>query len=48
MAKDPVCGMSVDENKTQNISEVGEKKVYLCSVECKNEFENNPSKYGYQ
>ncbi|HZI70365.1 MAG TPA: hypothetical protein VFD60_04300 [Nitrososphaeraceae archaeon] len=47
MAKDPVCGMIVDEKKGQNVSEVGEMKVYLCSVACKNEFDKNPSKYGY-
>ena len=48
MANDPVCGMFVDEKKAQNISEVGEEKVYLCSLACKNEFEKNPGKYGYQ
>ena len=35
MAKDPVRGMFVDEKKAQNVSEVGETKVYLCSVACK-------------
>ena len=26
MVKDPTCGILVDEKKTQNISEIGEKK----------------------
>jgi len=47
MFKDPVCNMMVDENKAKFISEVGGKKVYLCSAMCKSEFESNPKKYGY-
>lgn len=47
MFKDPVCGMMVDENKTQYISEVAGKKVYLCSAGCKNQFEEDQKKYGY-
>jgi YHS domain-containing protein len=47
MFKDPVCNMMVDEKKAQHISEVNGQKVYLCSSNCKNEFEQNPSKYGY-
>jgi YHS domain-containing protein len=47
MFKDPVCNMMVDEKKAKNISEVGGKKVYLCSGACKGEFDKNPSKYGY-
>jgi YHS domain-containing protein len=35
MAKDPVCGMNVDE-----------KKVLLCSASCKSQFDNKPGKYG--
>jgi YHS domain-containing protein len=48
MAKDPVCNMMVDEKKTQHISEVNGQKVYLCSAHCKSQFDQNPSKYGYQ
>lgn len=47
MVKDPVCGMMVDESKAQHISAVAGKKVYLCSTSCKNQFEENPKKYGY-
>jgi Cu+-exporting ATPase len=47
MFKDPVCNMMVDEKKTQYVSEVNGQKVYLCSSNCKSEFEQNPNKYGY-
>jgi YHS domain-containing protein len=45
--KDPVCNMMVDEKKAQNVSEVNGQKIYLCSVQCKSQFDQNPSKYGY-
>jgi len=47
MFKDPVCNMMVDEKKANFISEVGGRKVYLCSAICKSNFDNNPKKYGY-
>ena len=47
MAKDPVCNMMVDEKKAQHISEVNGQKVYLCSAQCKSQFDQNPNKYGY-
>jgi YHS domain-containing protein len=47
MFKDPVCNMMVDEKKAKFISEVGGKKVYLCSAMCKGEFDSNLKKYGY-
>jgi YHS domain-containing protein len=39
--------MMVDEKKAKFISEVGGKKVYLCSAMCKGEFDSNLKKYGY-
>jgi len=47
MFKDPVCSMMVDEKMAKNVSEVGGKKVYLCSSACKTKFDANPKKYGY-
>jgi P-type Cu+ transporter len=47
MFKDPVCKMMVDEKMAKHVSDVGEKKVYLCSAACKSQFESNPAKYGY-
>ena len=45
--KDPVCNMMVDEKKALHISEVNGKKIYLCSAQCKSQFDQNPGKYGY-
>ncbi|HKH85781.1 MAG TPA: YHS domain-containing protein [Nitrososphaera sp.] len=47
MFKDPVCKMMVDEKTAKHLSEVGGKKVYLCSAACKSQFDANPKKYGY-
>ena len=47
MAKDPVCGMNVDESKTQYISEINGQKVFFCREACQREFDQNPKKYGY-
>ena len=44
MAKDPVCGMNIQEN-TQFVTEYEGKKYYLCSEGCKTSFEKNPQKY---
>jgi YHS domain-containing protein len=42
MFKDPVCKMMVNERTAENVSEIGGKKVYLCSAMCKEQFERNP------
>jgi YHS domain-containing protein len=47
MFKDPVCKMTIDEKTAKHISEVGGKKVYLCSATCKSQFDANPKKFGY-
>lgn len=47
MFKDPVCDMIVDEKTAKHVSDVGGRKVYLCSAGCKAQFESNPGKYGY-
>lgn len=47
MTKDPVCNMNVDEKTAKYTSEVKGSKVYLCSSACKQQFDKNPSKYGY-
>jgi len=47
MAKDPVCNMNVDEKKAKYTSEIDGNKIYLCSAACKQQLEQNPSKYGY-
>lgn len=48
MAKDPVCGMQVDEREAKATAEHGGRKVYFCSAECKQKFERNPEQYARQ
>lgn len=45
MARDPVCGMTVDE--TTAISEsYGGQTYYFCSETCRQRFDENPSGFG--
>lgn len=46
MAKDPVCGMTVDE-KTAFKSDHEGATFYFCSAQCKKTFDANPHKYGH-
>ena len=45
MAKDPVCGMDVDEKTAKLRSEHMSKTYYFCSQACKTAFDKNPAKY---
>ena len=45
MAKDPVCGMEVDENQAAAKVEHMGKTYYFCSLGCKTAFEKDPHKY---
>ena len=45
MAKDPVCGMEVDEKKAAAKSEHMGKTYYFCALGCKKAFDENPKKY---
>jgi YHS domain-containing protein len=45
MAKDPVCGMEVDENKAAGSSVYNGKKYFFCAASCKSRFEKEPEKY---
>ncbi len=46
MAKDPVCGMNVDEKKTTTTSASHHGKTYyFCSAGCQATFEKAPEKY---
>jgi YHS domain-containing protein len=45
MAIDPVCGMEVDEEKAQYVSEYQGKKYYFCSPGCKADFDNDPEAF---
>jgi YHS domain-containing protein len=45
MAKDPVCGMMVDEKKAKLKSDYNGKTYFFCAPSCKATFDKNPAKY---
>jgi len=45
MAKDPVCGMSVDPHKTQHRAERAGRPYYFCSAGCRTKFLADPERY---
>lgn len=45
MARDPVCGMEVAEEKAAATTEYGGTTYYFCSRNCKSAFERDPEKY---
>ncbi len=45
MAKDPVCGMQVDEKTAEAKSYYQGETYYFCSAECKETFDEAPQKY---
>ena len=45
MAKDPVCGMDVDERTAQHTTAHDGKTYYFCAPGCKKAFEADPRKY---
>ncbi|QQG48821.1 MAG: YHS domain-containing protein [archaeon] len=47
MAKDPICGMFVDESKARFTSEHDGVKFYFCSPGCKNTFDKDPHRYAH-
>lgn len=45
MAKDPVCGMTVDEKKAAATASRDGKTYYFCAAACKDTFVKNPKQY---
>ena len=45
MAKDPVCGMTVNEKTCRWKSEYQEKAYHFCAESCKKTFDKDPKKY---
>ncbi len=45
MAKDPVCGMQVDEKTAAGKSEYKGQTYYFCSAGCKKSFDKEPEKH---
>lgn len=51
MARDPVCGMQVDEQEARQkglTSEHQGQTYYFCGPGCKREFDQNPQQYAGQ
>lgn len=44
-AKDPVCGMTIEEKDAVGTSEYQGRRYYFCSKDCKTEFDENPGDY---
>jgi YHS domain-containing protein len=46
MTTDPVCGMRIDEKKSQELqTQFAGRKYFFCSEECQREFEADPGGY---
>jgi YHS domain-containing protein len=45
MAIDPVCKMTIDENKAAGKSDYNGKTYYFCALSCKARFDANPGMY---
>ena len=45
MAKDPICGMNMDEKTAKFKSDYMGKTYYFCSQTCKITFDKNPERY---
>jgi YHS domain-containing protein len=45
MAKDPVCGMNVEETKAAATSSYKGQTYYFCAKVCKESFDKDPEKY---
>ena len=45
MVTDPVCKMTIDENKAAGKSDYKGKTSYFCAPVCKSKFDQNPSAY---
>jgi YHS domain-containing protein len=45
MAKDPVCGMFVDEKTAKLKSQVGGQTYYFCAPGCKARFDADPKHF---
>ena len=43
--RDPVCGMTVDKEKSNSASAYRGKTYHFCSTSCRDKFEQAPEKY---
>jgi len=45
MAKDPVCGMDIDEKTAAGTAAYKGKTYYFCNLSCKARFDKEPEQY---
>jgi Cu+-exporting ATPase len=45
MAKDPVCGMDVEERNAAAKAQFQGKTYQFCSTDCQKKFDQNPEQY---
>jgi Cu+-exporting ATPase len=45
MAKDPVCGMTVDDKKAPAATTYEGKTYYFCAASCRDKFLSSPKTY---
>jgi len=45
MAKDPICGMMVDEKSAKYKTDYNGKTYYFCNERCKTTFDKAPAKF---
>jgi len=45
MTTDPVCGMRIEEKKSEVHTQFAGKRYFFCSEECRKEFEADPNEY---
>jgi len=45
MEKDPVCGMTLETNGSNQMSDYEGKTFYFCCAGCKQAFDKEPGKY---
>ena len=45
VTKDPVCGMELNIENTEERSEYWGRTFYFCSDQCRNKFDENPAQY---
>ena len=48
MAKDPVCGMQIEERQASATAEHKGQTFYFCSQDCKTKFDRDPQRYARQ
>ena len=48
MARDPICGMMVNESSAKFTSEHEGMTFYFCSSSCKKTFDSDPHRYAHQ